>query len=658
MMRQALQKQNFILLALMLILGLTPVFRNGYGSQSLVFLFTLAAITGIIYIIPKRNESFSLPVLYIPLVLFLLWSALSLLWTSNPHQTLSELWRTGLYILVFTLAITLKPGENRKLHRLVIIVGTAVAVVGILQYLFVGSGRITSTFMNSNPLGIYLGMVTLLALFKLITAERQSWRSALVVAINTSGMVLTGSRGSLIAFAVALVVGLAGMDRTYWRSIVWGIGRAALFSALLIFLLVRAAPAPQQNDGTRPIGSIIQNIIANLIGQSNERLDISRPLNADDTSVTGRWSYWRVAGRMIQANPWSGIGLGSYQSAYFVYWDGDNEYSKYTHNQYLQTGAELGIPGMTLFILFLVAFMINRWRARPGGEMTGMYLGSWSAALAFLLHLVVDFTWHMPAVTITFWGLMGTMVLMGRPEQEPKRSWNVPRAHGLALLSLVLLLMVCSVQYGSFLLAQKGRLADIDGRLPEAQKYYLQATHIYPYRSLYYQFLTYVDAKMAGTSVKKDDLVGALAAAERAVAIDPYNQESNELLGRLKWRVGDVDEAEASLRSAVKFGGFYPSPFAALGDFYLSRKRFPEAEKVFLRGLELKDYAPAKADTDEEKKRLTASIVDMHLGLARAYDEQKKYPAAIQELNKVLEIDPTNAVALRVLASYRARKLG
>ncbi|MHB1125380.1 MAG: O-antigen ligase family protein [Bacillota bacterium] len=660
-MRQAWREQNYILLVLMVILGLTPVFRNGYGSESLLYLFALAAVTGIIYIIQRRHLGFSLPMLYIPLVLFLVWSALSFFWTANPHQTLAELWRLGLYMLVFTLTATLRNGESRKLQRFLITIGTAIAVVGILQYLFVGSGRITSTFMNSNPLGIYLGMVTLIALFNLFAKERRAWRAALVVAINASGMVLTGSRGSLLAFAVALIIGLVGMDRSYWKTVLWGIGRAALLSAILIFLLVRAAPSPPVNEGPRNIGKIIQSIILNLVGQDQgDRLSISRPLNTDDTSVLGRWSYWQVAGRMIKANPWSGIGLSSYQSAYFAYWDGDNEYSKYTHNHYLQTGAELGIPGMLFLMVFLVAFMINRWRARPRGELNGIYLGTWSAALAFLLHLIVDFTWYMPAVTITFWALMGGLAGTGQRDRRGHGlyAWRIPQARGVAILALALLVIVCGIQYGSFLLAQKGRLADIDGRVTEARNYFLKATSVYPYRSLYYQWLARVEAKIAGSSEKKADLAGALAAAERAVDVDPYNQEAYELLGRLQWRIGEVDAAEASLNRAVKYGGFYPAPFAALGNFYLSRARYLEAERVFRRGLELKDYAPAKADTDEEIDRLTASIIEMHLGLARVLDEREDYKAAGQELYKVLEIDPDNTVALRVLASYRARKLG
>ena len=83
-----------------------------------------------------------------------------------------------------------------------LIIGTAIALLGILLYLFIKSQRIISVFNNPNPFGTYLAMLSLTGLGVYLYETKSKWPAVSFIII-TCALILTGSRGAIFAFGLA-----------------------------------------------------------------------------------------------------------------------------------------------------------------------------------------------------------------------------------------------------------------------------------------------------------------------------------------------------------------------------------------------------------------------------------------------------------------------
>ncbi len=88
-----------------------------------------------------------------------------------------------------------------------------------------------------------------------------------------------------------------------------------------------------------------------------------------DESLRIRFELWKRALKMVQDYPLTGVGLGNFYKTNVHYknismdqWDAEN-----AHNYYLQLLAELGIPGLLLFLAILLSLYLRRITA-VGGE--------------------------------------------------------------------------------------------------------------------------------------------------------------------------------------------------------------------------------------------------------------------------------------------------
>jgi len=111
-------------------------------------------------------------------------------------------------------------------------------------------------------------------------------------------------------------------------------------------------------------------------------------------SSHGRTQLWHVAWRQFEAHPVLGGGAGSYEQ----YWNQNRpsiQTVKDAHNVYLETLAELGIPGLMLLVAALaIPFAGARARGQP---LVPVALGAYAA---LLVHFAYDWDWELPAVTL------------------------------------------------------------------------------------------------------------------------------------------------------------------------------------------------------------------------------------------------------------------
>ena len=95
------------------------------------------------------------------------------------------------------------------------------------------------------------------------------------------------------------------------------------------------------------------------------------------------------------------------------------------HNEYLQVTAELGLVGLVLLAVLLVAITRLLWRARPTGHASATWAGVVAATAAFAVHSGFDFVWHLPAIVLTVTLLVG--LVLPAPDPAPAQHAIHPR---------------------------------------------------------------------------------------------------------------------------------------------------------------------------------------------------------------------------------------
>ena len=245
---------------------------------------------------------------------------------------------------MFLIAALIVLGEDRRHARaigsLMIGFGTVNAVVSIA--LFVGPdmlGRRLEGFGETRQaiLGAsIIGNCLVFALSRLLAEHRHRWKLGLAAALLFGFIVLTGSRGPLIAVLGASVVLVGG------RSWSWQL-RAALLILLAAAALYLLAPG------------LIQHLIADL----GERGTSYRP------------EIWRFTLARIAERPWFGWGLAAYLGmARFPF----------PHSLYLSALFYSGIVGFVLLMTLIVALTAGLL-GKPGVADRRLLLALWVNAL-------------------------------------------------------------------------------------------------------------------------------------------------------------------------------------------------------------------------------------------------------------------------------------
>lgn len=306
------------------------------------------------------------------------------------------------YIILFIYAGSCCASEEhaRGLLRGLLVFGFLLSVHGIAQHFgwdFLRAQtryhdsdlrylRVYSTFGNSALLAEFLAPLLLLAAGLVPGEKNRAWR---IFAMAAS-----------LAMAVCIVL---THSRAAHVAVLAGAGVFILFSALKGRGLLAGAA----------VAIIFAALGAGLF------LTLSRT-GFKNESIETRQLAWKVTLKMFAEQPVSGVGAGNFAYRYlgaqseFFKQPGNEKYArlanwekpKHAHNEFLETAAETGVPGLAAMLLLLIVFL---WKNASGflRERNFLALGVFSAAAAFWLEMCVGLSYHIPPSGALFWLLLG-----------------------------------------------------------------------------------------------------------------------------------------------------------------------------------------------------------------------------------------------------------
>ena len=241
--------------------------------------------------------------------------------------------------------------------------------------------RIFSTLQNPNLLAGFLVVVMSLAVGQGLYDERIADKILMFMLITVLGicLVLTYSRGAWLSIVVVAAI----CGRFYNRKVLW------------LFVIIPVVAFFCHDAVMERILSIF---------------------NPTDTSSTLRIALWESTIAMILDNPLFGIGWGAYWLVYPEYdFFLNNPAARivHAHNMYLHIAAEIGIPGLLVFLAVIYGHTkkaIDILRQTNNRWVAGLMLGIMSAVLGLAVNGFTDYIMFNVQLSMLFWLLNAVII--------------------------------------------------------------------------------------------------------------------------------------------------------------------------------------------------------------------------------------------------------
>lgn len=357
-------------------------------------------------LIKYRQKIFLLPMKFIVLPLLTLMFA-SILYSVSPSATLIESTKfLTLVLLLFLSYLFIKEKiiTPRQLLSTIALSAVIPLLFGLWQFISQTGiatldirGRIYGTFGHPNVLAFYILFLLFLFIQYSTINPTDFWKKnkplrAITYLVLTVLMLATSTRAAAIGLVVFLII--IGFFK---------------FRKMLMILA-----------GIFAIGYLILFPFNNwLIDKTNTSLQeipiIERFTTRDEDadSIAWRQTLLRESLPIIYARPWLGFGYGTFPTVWQLnrnishIWEEGAE----AHNDYLRFGLELGIIGLTLYILFILRLIHISVQSlldkKSNLKNKYLYFFAWVIVFA-LLSISDNMLHHTPVMWFTFswWGAL------------------------------------------------------------------------------------------------------------------------------------------------------------------------------------------------------------------------------------------------------------
>lgn len=445
-------------------------------------------------------------------------------------------------------------------------------------------GRIGGFFNNPNHLAAFLSMVMLLCggwmLFGRAGAALRLFLGFVILTIAT-GTALTVSRGALLGVAAGAGVLLLLALWMVWRT------QRHMFKWLLIG------------------GTTLLVLSTAVLYKVNEEAVAKREAGSAITEDI-RQRIWSSALTQHAESPWIGSGARMFYSGSVRFrdprmqpWEGD---ALFAHNDYLQMLTDYGWVGLALLVLLIAAHVRNglafvSWFSSVKFLRTGqlssvtlsLALGSLAALAATMVHAIVEFHWHIPAVAVTGAVLLGLLANPGFDSHTPQGARLPVVRLGIKLLAAAasLALTLGAATWGTadyhagraYLATKNNDNATAVEQLLRAGEIDTRSAQIFYQRGL---------AELNAWSPKKSAaeqkrlIAKATADLERACKLNDVSFHYQLALADALDASGRHEDALKAIQNALRLAPLHEEPRLALGKHFHNLRDFVKAEQAYL----------------------------------------------------------------------------
>ena len=438
----------------------------------------------------------------------------------DPDSTLRALALTGGLALLAVLAATAlsRPVPAARAAGAVAACGFALSAYAILARARFGAllyGTIAvptvtpfGPFVSKNHFAGFVAMGTLLVA-GLALGLADGGRSR-------GGDWTTGPRagGVILSLVAALSMALAGL-----ASLSRG-GAIALAAGGACFVALVMRKGRSTGAGLVPslalAGSLGLVLVALVPVEAHGRL---RSLSG----ASFRVDTWRDSLRLAASSPVLGQGLGAFHDAYPRFKRGHGIVRvEHSENDYVETLAETGVPGLALALAGLALLLAAAGRGIAGGgdrTVRGIATGAVAALVALAVHSAVDFNLRIPSNAA-----LAALVAAFAAGAAGLRPRPLPRAaaFGLAVLAVALLGAAVRLPPSPWLAARAEVMEAASAGSADVRRLRLERAEAGLERLLR-QRPAHAESwlMLAGARAARGDAVGAASLARHAVWLDP-----------------------------------------------------------------------------------------------------------------------------------------
>ncbi len=339
-------------------------------------------------------------------IAYFVFAAISCIPSHNRAVSMQGAAQIGVGVLLY-LVVSLNVQQSRHISRIAIIL-TVIALIGALigcaQYGASTDGPAIGLFGDHQLYGSFL---MILLPFVAISA------------------VVEKNLNTRLAAQTATVVTIVALLLAHSHSAWLGSG----FGLISVGLLSGAFPAKSRNDRPEPRKLLVPGVLV-TVGLlflvlaspiSETLLDHSYMfvnVASQDVGID-RQQVWRGTIRMIAEHPVTGLGASMYAYSHQPYTGLPGSTGlmhvrptlfDQSHNLYLQTAAEVGIPGALALIAIVITFWIagiRRLKSIERPDRRSMLLGALGATAAFAADAFTSPSWQFGQIMILFWFALG-----------------------------------------------------------------------------------------------------------------------------------------------------------------------------------------------------------------------------------------------------------
>ncbi len=602
------RRRSLIFLVVLLVLLLCAV--TG-GKQTYVFTGMTVLITAGFAMWSVSKEDIRRTAVDVPLLLFLLWCGISLLFTPVIYSGIK------LYTII-TAGTVLYYLSSQFLRRLnfraviantIIFLGAFLAVAACGQYLYnyfthnYSYYRPVHTdgfFPNSSLYAAYISISFCFLLCRILLEKNIRFalaKGALVLLIIGAISLSVSKSGMLTMLAVFM-----GIAAYYLRSaaVIKDTPRHQLYKRLFLIFVLSALIFATFSPFT-PAGDKMAGI-------------------ARDPYSFNRLGIYKASFKMGLASPLTGWGLGSFESIFQAFNFPVNGIARYkmttpfAHNEYLQVFAETGIPGALLagFLLFALMRKIPVYEGHK--KLWSIKTAAYFSIGGILFHSLFYFTLHLP-------GILFTCAVLASFISEERYSIRTVSREALLftkiyflpalLLSFIIFFLSIRPAAAYFLYTQYSRSGNPD--------LLHNAALVDPLNSLYY-------FEKGLVNEKSGNLRGSIPYFERAVRLDRKNCIYMLHAARANAGTGDNVEALKYYNMAIEANPYRAFTYSELAGFYMTRLNDPEKAELNLK----------------KSLEIEPMFLEAINNLALIYKSRKQYGAALLLYDKMDNIIRAN----------------